>query len=73
VLKADALALDHVDAHCRAVEQQIDHVIVEQVDFIDIEHAAVGRGQNARLKVALARSEWPFRCRACRPRDLRWR
>jgi hypothetical protein len=54
VLEADALALDHVDAHRRAVEQQVDHVVVEQVDFVDIEHAAVGRGQDARLEVAFA-------------------
>jgi hypothetical protein len=47
-------AFDHVDPHRRAVEQQIDHVVVEQVDFVDIEHAAIGRGQHARLKVAFA-------------------
>ena len=54
VLKADALALDHIDAHGRAVQQQIDHMVVQQVDLVDIEHAAVGRRQDARLEVALA-------------------
>ena len=52
--KADALALDDVDAHRRAIEQQVHHVIVQQVDFVHVQQAAIGRRQHARLKVALA-------------------
>jgi hypothetical protein len=54
VAEADALALHHVDPHGGRVQQQIHHVIVQQVDLIDIKQAAVGRGQHARLEVALA-------------------
>ncbi len=53
--KADALALDDVDAHRRRVEQQVNNVVIEQVDFVHIEHAAVGRSQDARLEVLLTR------------------
>ena len=52
--EADPLALHHVDAHRRRIEQQIDHMIVEQVDLVDVEQAAIGRRQHARLEVALA-------------------
>ena len=52
--EADPLALDHVDAHRRRIQQQIDHVIVEQVDLVHVEQAAIGRRQHARLEVALA-------------------
>ena len=54
MLEADALTLHDVDAHGRAVEQQIDDMIVEQVDLVDIEDAAIGRGQNARFEVSFA-------------------
>ena len=54
VLEADPFTLDHVDAHGGAVQQQVHHVVVEQVDFVYIEHAAIGRGQDARFEVALA-------------------
>ncbi len=54
VAERDAFALDHVDAHRRRVEQEIDHVIVEQVDFIDVQQAAIGRRQHARLEAANA-------------------
>ena len=52
--EADTLALDHIDAHRCRVEQQVNHVIIQQVDFVNIKQAAVGRGQYPRLKVALA-------------------
>ena len=54
VAEADSLPLDHVDAHRRGVEQQVNHVIVQQVDLIHVEQTAVGCGQHARLEVALA-------------------
>ena len=52
--KGDALALDHVDAHGSRVEQQVHHVVVEQVDLVDVEQAAVGGSQHTRLEMALA-------------------
>ena len=54
MLEADALTLDDVDAHSGAVEQQVDHMVVEQIDLVDIEHAAIGRSQHAGFEVALA-------------------
>ena len=52
--EGDAFALDNIDAHGGRVEQQVDHVVVQQVDFINIKQAAVGGCQHARLEVALA-------------------
>ncbi len=52
--EGDALALDDVHAHGGRVEQHVDHVVVEQVDLVDVEQAAVGGGQDAGLEVALA-------------------
>ena len=54
VAEADALALDHVDAHGRRIEQQVDDMVVEQVDLVDVKQPAVGGGQHARLEAALA-------------------
>ena len=54
MLKADAFAFDDVDAHGRAVEQQVDDVVIEQVNFVDVEDAAVGGGEDARLEMAFA-------------------
>ena len=34
--------------------KHIDHVIVEQVDLVDVQQAAIGVGQHARLEVAFA-------------------
>ncbi len=52
--EGDAFAFDDVGAHGGGVEQDIDDVIVEQVDFVDVEQAAVGACQHAWLKMALA-------------------
>ena len=54
VTEADALALHHVHAHCRRVEQQIDNVVIQQIDFIHVEQAAIGRGEHPRLEMPLA-------------------
>jgi hypothetical protein len=54
VAEADALALDHVDAHRGGVEQQVNDVVVEQVDLVHVQQPAVRRRQHARLEVALA-------------------
>ena len=34
--EAYTFALDNVDAHGGAVEQQIDDVVIEQIDFVDV-------------------------------------
>lgn len=46
----NAIALDQVDAAGGDVEQQIHQVVRQQVNFVDVEHAAVGLGQHARGK-----------------------
>lgn len=40
----DAVTLDMVDPAGSGIEQQIDQMVGQQVDLIDIEHAAVGTG-----------------------------
>ena len=45
----DALALDVGAAHRGGVEQQVDQVVVQQVDLVDVEHAAVRGGQQPGL------------------------
>ena len=45
-----ALALDVGAAHRRRVEQQVDQVVVQQVHLVDVEHAAVRRGQQPGLE-----------------------
>ena len=52
--KGDAFTLDHVHAHGGRVQQHIHHVVVEQIDFVDVEQTAVGAGQHARLEVTFA-------------------
>ena len=44
----DAVALDVRAAHRGGVEQHVDQVVVQQVDLVDVEHAAVGAGQQSR-------------------------
>ena len=43
------LALDVADPQCRRVQQQVDEMVVQQVDFIHVQQAAVRRGEHARL------------------------
>ena len=50
----DALALDDVPAHRGGVEEHVDDVVVEQVDLVDVEDAAVGVGEEPRLEATLA-------------------
>ena len=52
--EGNALALDDVHAHGGRIEQHVHHVVVQQVNFVDIEQPAVGRRQHAGLKMALA-------------------
>ena len=52
--EADAFALDDVYAHRGGIQQQVDDVVIEQIDFIDIEDAAVGVGEDAGVEMTLA-------------------
>ena len=53
----DALALHVVHAQRGRVEQQVDQVVVEQVDLVHVEHAAVRRGQQPGLEGGRARGQ----------------
>mmetsp|Transcript_60757 Transcript_60757/g.131757 ORF Transcript_60757/g.131757 Transcript_60757/m.131757 type:complete len:205 (+) Transcript_60757:646-1260(+) len=53
----DTLTLDGVPAPSRAVQQDVDKVVVKQVDLIHVENATVGLGQQAGLKGLLALSQ----------------
>ncbi len=46
----DALALDDVDAERGRVEQDVGQVVVEEVDLVDVEDAAVRLGEQARAR-----------------------
>ena len=54
VAERDALALDDVLAHRGRVEQDVDQMVLEQVDLVDVEDAAVGGREQAGLEGALA-------------------
>ncbi|CAM3378446.1 hypothetical protein DEDE109153_14135 [Deinococcus deserti] len=47
LLDAQAVALHPVNAHGRGVQQDVDQMVGKQVDLIDIQHAAVGCGDQA--------------------------
>ncbi len=53
----EALALDDVFARGGDVEQEVDDVVLEQVDLVDVEIAAVGAGQQAGLEGLFAAGE----------------
>ena len=52
--EADAFALDHIHAHRRRVQQQINHMIIEQVHFIYIQDATIGIRQHTGVEMAFA-------------------
>ena len=54
VRERDALALHGIPAHRGCVEKHIDDVVVEQIDLVDVEDAAVGVGEEPRLEATLA-------------------
>jgi hypothetical protein len=54
VADADALALDHVDAVTEDAQQQVGDAVVQQVDLIHVQDAAVRLSQKARLEHSLA-------------------
>ena len=47
----DPVALDADRPHGGGVQQQVDEVVVEQVDLVDVQDAAVGAGEQARLEL----------------------
>ncbi|MCY1403671.1 hypothetical protein D9M71_188600 [compost metagenome] len=47
----NAVALHQIGAAGSDVEQQVDHMIGQQIDFIDIQHAPVGCGEHPRGKL----------------------
>ena len=49
VAERDAVALDRGAALGGGVEQQVDEVVLQQVDLVDVEHAAVGSGEQPGL------------------------
>ena len=55
-----AVAFDSRTAHRGRVEQQVDQVVVQQVDLVDIQDAAVGAGEQAGLIFGDAFGEGPF-------------
>ena len=61
-----AFALDVIDSHGGSIKQNVDNVIAEQIHFIDIQHAAMGRRQQARLKVLFATFEGTFNIQRAR-------
>ena len=54
VTMRDAVALDVHTAHRGGVEDHIDQVVVQQVHLVDVQHAAVCAGQQARRERMLA-------------------
>ena len=54
VADGDALAFHVVAAHGGGVQQHVHQVVVEQVDLVDVQDAAVSRGDEAGLEVLLA-------------------
>ena len=61
----DALALDDVDPERGRVEQDVRQVVVEEVDLVDVEDAAVRLGEQARLERRARPRAAPGRCRPC--------
>ncbi|MNE31368.1 hypothetical protein D3C80_1249330 [compost metagenome] len=47
----NTVAFDAVGTTGRHIEQQVDQMIGQQIDFIDIQHAPVGRGEHPRGKL----------------------
>ncbi len=50
----DAVAFDVDPAHRRGVEQHVDQMVVQEVDLVDVQHAAVRTGQQPRREGVLA-------------------
>ena len=57
---AEAFALDDVLAGGGDVDQQVDEVVLEQVDLVDIEEAAVGAGEQSGFEGLFAAGQGAF-------------
>ena len=56
----DTVAFDVHPAHRRGVEQHVDEVVVQQVDLVDVQHAAVRAGKQTRREGVLAVAQHPL-------------
>ena len=56
----DPFSLDDVDAHRRSVEQHVDQVVGKQIHFVDVDDAAMGRGQQPGLKCSTSLAQCPL-------------
>src|SRR6185437_10088660 len=54
VSEGDSFPFHDVYSHCGCVEQHIDHVVIEQVDLIDVEDASISLCQYSGLKTSPA-------------------
>ena len=50
--EGNAFPFNDVHAHGSGIQQDVHHVVIEQVNFVDIQQTAVGSRQNTRLKTA---------------------
>ena len=60
VLDGDAVAFDGGPAHGGGVQEQVDQVVVEEVDLVDVEDAAVGAREQAGLERHLTLGQGTF-------------
>src|SRR5579885_649255 len=60
VAERNAFALNDIDAHRGSIKQHIDHIIVQQVDLINVEDAAISLCQHARLEASLSLAQRVF-------------
>ena len=58
--KAQAFPLDDILARSRHIEQQVDDMVLEEIDFVDVEKSAVGAGQETRLESGFAGHQGAF-------------
>ncbi len=56
----DAVAFDVYASHGGGVEQDVNQVIMQQIDLVDVEHAAVGASQQSRRERVLAVAHHPL-------------
>ena len=64
MLVGDAVAFDAVDAAGTDIEQQVDEGVGEQIDFVDVEHATVGAGEQTGAKAHAAILQHAFKIEA---------
>ena len=60
VADAQAFALDDIDARGGCIEEEVDQVVLQQIDLINIEKAAVCGSQEPGLEVLFPRDQGLF-------------